>query len=315
MLALERLGFKVTPFDISAAQSRGVLGKIEYRLKAGPGIARMNHRLSALVENAGCFDVIWVDKGRMVWSEVVDLLRRAARRYFIHYTPDAQFMLYESRHFNASLHQYDAVITTKGYEIEEYRRRGAQRVVYATQSFLRERFDDLPSSARSGIALISRGEAHYQNTALELAAAQLPIRWHRATKSRLSIGNHGSLEITEGVWGKDYPQALAKAQIGLGVLTKLVPDTHTTRSFEIPAAGAMLLAERTDEHREFFREGQEADFFSSSAEMVDKASFYLRNPETAQRIADAGRARCHRDGRDDFSTLMRTWQALLNRSS
>jgi spore maturation protein CgeB len=54
----------------------------------------------------------------------------------------------------------------------------------------------------------------------------------------------------------------------------------------------MLLADRTDEHREFFAEGHEADYFSSQDELVDKVVYYASHDEVRARIAAAGRARC-----------------------
>lgn len=71
----------------------------------------------------------------------------------------------------------------------------------------------------------------------------------------------------------------------------MYPDAFTTRSFEIPAAGAMLLAERTVEHQELFDEDREAVFFGSSEELRDKLGYYLRNERARLAIATAGRAR------------------------
>jgi hypothetical protein len=99
------------------------------------------------------------------------------------------------------------------------------------------------------------------------------------------------------VWGHDYVKALGGACIGLGLLSKYCPDQFTTRSFEIPAAGTMLLAERTDEHSELFQEGTEAEFFSSYEELVDKLHFYSKNESARALIAKHGRQRalsCYR---------------------
>jgi spore maturation protein CgeB len=94
------------------------------------------------------------------------------------------------------------------------------------------------------------------------------------------------------VYDDDYARALTGARIGLGFLRVVCPDQHTTRTFEIPACGSMLLADRTDEHREFFVEGKEADFFSSEAEFIDKLKFYCANEPTRACIAAAGHRRC-----------------------
>jgi hypothetical protein len=94
------------------------------------------------------------------------------------------------------------------------------------------------------------------------------------------------------VYADDYARALTGAKIGLGLLRKVCPDQHTTRTFEIPACGSMLLADRTSEHRELFDEGREAEFFASTEELVDKAKFYCGDESARLRVAGAGVGRC-----------------------
>jgi spore maturation protein CgeB len=93
---------------------------------------------------------------------------------------------------------------------------------------------------------------------VELVRAGLPLsiwghRWHKVPEWPL-LAPH---------WrgpGQDDPEIYARiiqsAKISLGLLSKGNCDRHTTRTFEIPAVGGLLCAERTDEHCESFRDGR-----------------------------------------------------------
>jgi spore maturation protein CgeB len=59
------------------------------------------------------------------------------------------------------------------------------------------------------------------------------------------------------------------------------------RTFEVLACGAFMLAERTAEHQEFFREGEEVGYFSSAEELVEKVRYYLNHDSERQRMAEA----------------------------
>jgi hypothetical protein len=95
------------------------------------------------------------------------------------------------------------------------------------------------------------------------------------------------------VYQDDYPRALTGSKTGIGFLRKACPDQHTTRTFEIPACGSLLLAERI-QHQELFEEGKEAEFFSSSEELLEKTKFYCSNESATKRIAEGGYKRCRK---------------------
>ena len=98
--------------------------------------------------------------------------------------------------------------------------------------------------------------------------------------------------------GDAYAKALGGAKICLCFLSKLNRDTYTRRCFEIPACGKVMLAERTDELMQFFKEDEEACFFSSPDELVRKAQWLINNPDIRERIAQAGLRRVWTDGHD-----------------
>ena len=98
-----------------------------------------------------------------------------------------------------------------------------------------------------------------------------------------------------GVWGDKYPETLAAAKVGLGFLCKAYPDQFTTRTFEVPAAGTALLAERTAEHLEIFEEGVEAEFFEGPVEFKQKLQDLLCDEERRIEIAKSGQKRVLND--------------------
>ena len=85
-----------------------------------------------------------------------------------------------------------------------------------------------------------------------------------------------------------YRLALGGAKIALGLLRSANRDRHTMRTFEIPACGAFLCAQRTDEHEELFREGTEAVFFNDPDELKSQITRYLDDEDARTRIAAAG---------------------------
>ena len=84
---------------------------------------------------------------------------------------------------------------------------------------------------------------------LRQLAGRGPFHFHR--DELLSRAHQGG-----EVYADDYARALTGAKIGIGFLRKAWPDQHTTRTFEIPACGSLLLADRTEEPQEFFEEGK-----------------------------------------------------------
>ena len=69
-------------------------------------------------------------------------------------------------------------------------------------------------------------------------------------------------------------------------------NESTGRSFEIPAMGACLFAERTAEHSFLYRDGVEAIFFENHDEMLRKALRYCNDLPLRNRVAEAGYQRC-----------------------
>jgi hypothetical protein len=104
--------------------------------------------------------------------------------------------------------------------------------------------------------------------------------WHR----RASLRGATRPQLT----GLDYAAAMSAATVCPCLVRRANRDGHVMRSFELPAIGAFMLAERTEEHQEIFEEGVHCDYWSSIEELVDKARWYSANPRRAAELALRG---------------------------
>jgi spore maturation protein CgeB len=138
----------------------------------------------------------------------------------------------------------------------------------------------------------------YMIHALMDAGVQVKI-WGGSYWSREVLGSlYDRLHPIVPVEGESYAKALAGAKICLAFLSKINRDSYTRRCFEIPACGRVMLAERTSELLRMFKEDQEACFFSTVEELVNKVRWLLDNPKIRENIAQAGMRRVWADGHD-----------------
>jgi spore maturation protein CgeB len=92
-------------------------------------------------------------------------------------------------------------------------------------------------------------------------------------------------------YNENFRKAHSGTKIGLCLVRKANRDGHSMRSFEIPACGTFLLAERTEEHQEFFTENRDAVFFKDSLELIDKIYYYLKHESFRKKISESGQTR------------------------
>lgn len=104
--------------------------------------------------------------------------------------------------------------------------------------------------------------------------------------------------------GRDFRMALGGAKIALNLVRRANRDGHVMRSFEVPACGAFMLAERTDEHLKFLTEGREMACFGSPDELADQVRYYLDRSEDRIAIANAARRRVAAEGHSYRARLL-----------
>ena len=109
-------------------------------------------------------------------------------------------------------------------------------------------------------------------------------------------GSGGDLSRDGELFRDEYREGIWKSQINLSFITHSNQDEFVHKSFEIAGCGGFLLAERSEGHMQRFSEDEEAVFFSTIEECVEKIRRYLPDEAARTRIAAAGQARAVRDG-------------------
>ena len=134
-----------------------------------------------------------------------------------------------------------------------------------------------------------------------IARSGINIKWWGSVSNRHYLlqklyHDHNITKFNSTLLGKNYTKAINSFDIAICFLRNDNKDFQTTRSVEIPACGTFMMAERTKEHQSLFKEGVEAEFFSSKEELLEKIRYYLKNKDKRNQIARAGRKRCEKSG-------------------
>jgi spore maturation protein CgeB len=102
------------------------------------------------------------------------------------------------------------------------------------------------------------------------------------------VAQASAATVAGAQYGQDLSIAIAPVTANLVLLNSDNRDTHTCRTFEVPAAGGLFVGERTPEHLDLLDDGTEALLFSGEEEMQELLGRCRSNPADVAAIAAAG---------------------------
>jgi hypothetical protein len=127
---------------------------------------------------------------------------------------------------------------------------------------------------------------------LALLASGLPAQVHCWNWDReFGADDARAIGVKPPIWGDDYVHAVGRAAGTLCFFSKQNGDELTSRVFEIPACGGLLIAERNERIQTLFRDGEEALLFSNDRELVELARTLVNDPVRVENIKRCGRER------------------------
>lgn len=300
-LAMTRLGHDVTIIDPYRALPRGLLFGAWMFRTGSLGLAGYLRSYLRNQYRGQRYDAVYVENGELLGRAAVEDLKKVARSV-VNVNRDNPFVQRDGRRwrlFLQALPAYDAFITTRESNVAQAQAAGARNVSRiqssADEIYHRPQALNPDEKARyaADVAFVGTWMPERGPFMVELIRRGVPLRiygprWRKAPEYR-ELKPFLSDETFLGA--QEYAKAISGAKIALALLSEGNEDLHTTRSFEIPAIGAVLMAQRTSEHLEMYHEGEEAVFWSDAAECAEKCLDLLTRPDDLRRIAEAGRSR------------------------
>ncbi|MDH6676186.1 hypothetical protein M2284_000374 [Rhodococcus sp. LBL1] len=213
----------------------------------------------------------------------------------VHYSPDDVSNPYNtSRQYLEFEHAWDLVVTTKQHNEAELLARGAKAAKFVMSAYdpAWHHLSARREPKRYLVGFVGNYRPDRRDITVTLAGhygEQLLVRgpgWGRVPALRRTHASIGG-----PAYGEHFSAAIASVTANLVLLNSDNRDTHTCRSFEVPAAGGLFVGERTDEHAALLTEGRECLLFSSEAELHEILRWCERQPERARTIAEAGHRR------------------------
>ena len=318
MEAMKHLGHEVIPLDTEPENVRKKESRFLYRMTRkifGPlDLAGVNQQIISLINSKEkSFDIVWLDKGVIIKPEALIKIKEISpHTLLVHYNPDDPFGTLKSgwQTFLEIAPFFDVHFVPRKENLPEYRKIGCKNVYRFYRGYDPALHRPIPLSEMerkkydSDVCFIGAWEREREAYLAHLVVNAISVSiWGRYWER----GKYWNLLKTSwrgtGLRGEEYVKALCAAKICLCFLRKQNRDQQNSRTFEIPACGAFMLAERTREHLELFEEGKETEFFSTKEELLEKVRYYLNHEEERKEIGKAGRERCLKSGYSNHDRL------------
>lgn len=302
---LNAVTFKVINIDVPNATTNRVSRSIGWRFKTGPLIKNINQYISSELQHENEFDLVWVDKGVFIRPEIISKLKTNTN-LVVHYTPDPAFYYHRSKLFYAALPNYDFCVSTKTFETENYKRCGAKAILQTTQGYdplIHRPFHSF--SEKKGVVFIGHYEEEREELIAKLLERKVHVKLAGINWGKFAYKNKANDSLTyfgKGIYGLDYSREISGSFIGLGFLSNIIPEKHTTRTFEIPACGTALFTVRNDETSNFFSD-EEAVFYESAYDFLNKIAFCLHDLTFLKELTNKGYQRVVQN-KVDYKSIM-----------
>ena len=282
-----------------------IISGVQHYLNIGPGIFFLNRRIrKRFAEKVP--DVVFVDNRPYLTRTTLDYLKKKNPSVkIVNLITDDPFGAYSNswRLLNANISRFDMFFVQREINIEEFKSRGAKRVALCYRSFDPGYNKPLCLDAEdqkkygSPVGFVGTYEKERASYIAFLIENGVPVSvigndWPGGAYWNIIKSYYRGPSVFE----EEYVKAINGLEIALHFLRHANRDEQDSRTFEIPSCKVFMIAERSPVHTELFTENEEAVFFASKEELLEKVRFYLAHKKERAAIASNGYNRCMSSG-------------------
>lgn len=315
--ALCRIGHNVihlNPYNEFEIQLQNpILGRIHYYTGYKYLQFSFLNWLKKVFYNTERFDIIWINSGELFGSNTLKYLKQFTN-HLVLYNNDDPTGGRDGGRFKSLLKAipfYDLCVVMRNQNKDEFYAIGAKKVMRLYMSYDEiahrpfDKYLDIPMNYKSEVAFIGtwiRGENRDEFILKLINSGIIVSIWGERWQKSKNWNKIKPYYKGKSLGGREYVAAIQGAKICIGMLSKGNRDLHTTRSLEIPFANGVLCAERTSEHLNFYKEGEEAVFWNDSNECIKICKTLLNNHILREQIRIAGniRVKMNKVGNEDI---------------
>ena len=313
-IGFEENGYEVIPFKFSDYIFPNTLrGRIHHKLLFGPDVIKLNEELLNIFIKSSP-DIIFLNRAIFVWVHTLRKMRELKNVIIITYNNDNPFAYGKWsiwRNYLKSIQISDFNFFYRKSNLEYANSigiSGANLLLPYYVEGLHRPIKIIPDKYKHDVVFIGHYEDDGRSDYIEyLINHRIDIHVYGTRWNELSTGSIINGRNIFPLYEKEYIAALSGAKIALAFLSKRNKDTYTRRNFEIPACGTLMISQETNELKNIYKDGEEAVFFRSKKELLEKARFYLENENIRLEIAKGGYEKCIQE----HSNIHRAQEILL----
>lgn len=296
--AFKNLGNIVEIIDVKQYFSNTTfIDKVIKKVTTEPPIWHQNKFNNDIIKKVETFrpNIVFIAKGLWVKKETLEYIKSMGV-ITIHWHPDDAFnQENSSKYLNECNKKYDLIVTPKTFNVKEYKENGCKNVLYIPYCY--DKNIHYPVNINESDKEIYGSDLVFVGAMRRKRVEELEYIYNKNFNLQIwgtgweKLANNYTIKDVckmKAVYAEDMSKVFQTSKIVLGFLNAENRDLHTARTFEVPASGGFLLAERTVEHMDIFEEGKEAEYFSDLEELCDKSKFYLNNESLRLKIAKNG---------------------------